>query len=188
MQPIKLARYLLRDFSEEDRAAFLSYQCDPRYLALYDLDHDYARHANDLFDRFMAWSRTIPRTDAQLGIFDSDTGSLYGSAGLRDIADGSATFGIELAPQFWGRFGLALDVTAALLDYGFDILDLETVTGSTASGNSRVAKLACWFGATIIAEREGPDWMTDRGWREVDWSISRPNWRSSCGNSRMRNS
>jgi ribosomal-protein-alanine N-acetyltransferase len=86
--------------------------------------------------------------------------------------------GIELAPERWGRFALALDVTTALLEHGFDTLGLKTVRGSTASGNARVAKLASWFGASIVAERDDPAWMGARGWREVDWAVDRNTWRN----------
>jgi len=176
---IDLSRFLLRDFGESDRGEFVSYQADPRYLALYDLDGGDARRAQDLFDRFLEWQATNPRANIQLGIFDRRTGGLCGCAGLRDIGDGTAVLGIELAPEQWGRFGTALDVTTALLDYGFSALGLDTILGSTASGNARVAKLARWFGASIVAERDGPTWMTARGWREVDWAVGRNAWRDA---------
>ncbi|MEQ8286861.1 hypothetical protein [Thalassospira sp.] len=51
-----------------------------------------------------------------------------------------------------------------------------TIIGDTASGNKRIAKLANWFGAEITAERPGPDWMVERGWTEIDWSLHRHVW------------
>jgi ribosomal-protein-alanine N-acetyltransferase len=172
---IEAGRFLLRDFTEADRAAFISYQTDPRYLQLYDFD-DGTERPSKLFDLFLQWQREMPRVNLQLGIFDSATGQLLGCGGLRKVDDDVAVLGIELAPDQWGRFRLALDVSRALLRYGFDGLNLQTIVGDTASGNRRVERLARWFGAEIVAQRTGPDWMLVRGWQEVDWAITRQGW------------
>lgn len=58
-----------------------------------------------------------------------------------------AVLGLELSPDHWGRFGVAIEIAAALLEYGFSVLNLDTIIGATASGNSRVARIAHWFGA-----------------------------------------
>lgn len=176
---IEHPRFLLRDFAEADRAAFLAYQMDPRYLALYDFDASDVQRANELFDLFREWSEAAPRRNFQIGIFDRSTGELCGCAGLRKSSDDAAVLGIELAPAQWGRFALALDVAAALVEYGFDHLRVSTIVGDTASGNERVAKLARWFGARIIAAREGPEWMRARGFREVDWALDRAAWEAA---------
>jgi ribosomal-protein-alanine N-acetyltransferase len=99
---------------------------------------------------------------------------------------GTAELGIELTPANWGRYRLAIEVAGALASYGFETLGLQRVLGSTASGNRRVTKLAEWFGARIIATREGPGWMTARGWKEVDWALDRQDWAQAAGNSGTR--
>jgi [ribosomal protein S5]-alanine N-acetyltransferase len=173
---IHAGRFILRDFTQEDREAFLAYQMDTRYRALYDLDESYIGQARDLFDLFIAWQSPVPRTNIQLGIFNTRNGDLLGSAGLRNVGNGGAEFGIEIAPEEWGRFALAFDVTSACLGYGFLTLGLDIIHGSTASGNSRIAKLARWFSASVVSERPGPDWMAAKGWREVDWAVARNDW------------
>lgn len=176
---IQLPRFVLRDFDATDRQAFVRYQMDPRYLSLYDFsDRDFAR-AERLFDRFLEWQHEEPRRNLQIGIFDRATSGLLGCAGLRRTDADSAVFGIELAPAEWGRFRLAVDVSAALLEHGFEVLDLQTVIGDTASGNKRVEKLARAFGAEICACRSAPDWMQARGWKEVAWALGRPEWERS---------
>jgi ribosomal-protein-alanine N-acetyltransferase len=172
------ARFVLRDFVEADRGAFLMYQTDPRYRRLYDLDETYADQASDLFSRFLAWQREVPRRNYQLGIFERHTKRLCGCAGLRmaDSGEGEAVLGMELTPDDWGRYRLALDVTSALLALGFRDLDLDRVAGSTSSGNKRVERLARWFGATIAARRDGAEWMRARDWVEVDWVLPRDRW------------
>ena len=181
MQPvlIELPRFLLRDFTSADRAAFVAYQMDPRYLDLYDLSGSDPGRAERLFDLFVEWQGGEPRRNFQIGVFDLATGRLLGCAGLRRTGDDIAVFGIELAPSEWGRFRIAIDVAAALMEHGFRTLGLQTIMGDTASGNRRVEKLARFFGAEITARRPGPDWMRMRGWQEVDWSLSRVAWERS---------
>ena len=179
MQPeMKCPRITLRDFTENDRASFIQYQTDPQYLRLYDFAPGTER-PSQLFDLFLQRQDERPRENYQLGIFDTRSGALLGSAGLRTADERSAIFGIELAPTQWGRFRLAIDATRALLEYGFGELGLERILGDTASGNKRIAKLAHWFGAELVAERDGPAWMKTRGWREVDWSLDRQAWQQS---------
>lgn len=177
---IRTPRFWLRDFEEEDRAAFVSYQTDPRYRRLYDLGEG-QDGALSLFDLFASWRRASPRENHQLGVFDVATRRLCGCAGLRQAGapPGVAVLGVELTPDDWGRYRLAIDVADALLAFGFDDLGVSSIVGDTASGNRRVEKLARRFGAEITASRPGPAWMAARGWHEVDWTIDRDRWTSS---------
>lgn len=172
---ILLPRLVLRDFTDTDRAAFLAYQNDPRYRALYDLPADAAR-ASALFDSFLGRQTEEPRNNLQLGIFDRRADRLLGTVGLRRRDERTAVLGIELAPSEWGRFRLAIDSVAAVADYGFGEWRLDMIIGETASGNRRVEKLARWFGAEIVARRTGAEWMQVRGWEEVDWRLRRDDW------------
>ncbi len=178
--PVSTREFLLRDFAESDRAAFVAYQMDPRYRRLYDLSAD-DKLAHNLFGLFLAWQQDEPRQNLQVGIFERSTERLCGCAGLRKAGSekGTAVFGIELTPDDWGRYRLAVDVSSALLEYGFHTLNFHTIIGSTSSGNRRVERLARWFGATITAHRTGPAWMAARGWQEVDWALARDAWEES---------
>lgn len=174
---LETPRLTLRDFTDADRPAFVGYQTDPRTLVLYPSDAPEQR-ANALFDRFLAWREETPRLDLQLGIFERAAGGLLGSAGLRRSAaeGGTAVFGLELAPDQWGRYRLAVEAAAALVGHGFRTLGLHAVVGMTASDNGRVEKLARWFGAEIAHRHDGPEWMTARGRQEVVWSLDHSTW------------
>ena len=175
---IHTRRFILRDFLEPDRAAFISYQMDPRYRHLYDIGKADEQRAQELFDLFITWQREVPRQNFQAGIFEQETGRLCGCAGLRKAGsnEGTAVLGIELTPDDWGRYRLAIEVASALIEHGFHDLDLHMIVGNTASDNQRVERLARWFGAEIIARRAGPDWMVTRGWQEVEWALARDDW------------
>ena len=178
---IETPRFLLRDFSEADRKSFIDYQMDPRYQALYDWDDTAPGRATTLFDLFSVWRQQNPRQNFQVGIFERTSSRLCGCGGLRQASKpkGTAVFGLELTPDDWGRYGVAIEVACALIEHGFRSLKLHTITGDTASGNSRVEKLARWFGAAIVDRRDGPAWMSARGWKEVDWALSHDAWEAS---------
>jgi RimJ/RimL family protein N-acetyltransferase len=184
---IETPRFLLRDFSEADRQPFIDYQMDPRYLGLYDRIDANAGRASELFDLFRVWRQQNPRQNFQVGIFERTRSRLCGCAGLRLAGkpEGTAAFGLELTPNDWGRYGLAMEVACALVEYGFRTLRLHTIIGNTASGNSRADRLARWFGAAIVDRRDGPAWMRARGWQEVEWGLSRDAWVASPARRRL---
>jgi [ribosomal protein S5]-alanine N-acetyltransferase len=186
---IVTARLVLRDFTADDAPAFVAYQSDPRYLALHAGGEANPCHARDLLQRFARWRDEVPRRHYQLGVFERvPAGALLGCAGLREVDDNHATaeLGIELAPDRWGRYGLAVEIARALLDTGFARLELGEIRGVTASGNARAARLARWFGAEVVATRPGPDWMRARGWSEVEWRIRRSAWQQALAPTRRR--
>jgi RimJ/RimL family protein N-acetyltransferase len=183
---IETRRFVLRDFSERDRQPFIDYQMDPRYRRLYDLSEADPARANTLFDLFGDWRCHNTRQNYQVGIFDRIDSILGGCAGLRRSgqAERAAVFGLELSPNNWGRFGMAVECSGALLEYGFLTLNLDQIIGTTASGNSRIEALALWFGASVVGRRHGTRWMKMRGWHEVDWALSRAAWEVSPGRHR----
>jgi ribosomal-protein-alanine N-acetyltransferase len=184
---IETPRFFLRDFSEADRQPFIDYQMEPRYRHLYDLSDADPASANALFDLFGEWQRQNPRQNYQVGIFDRMDSRLGGCAGLRQSGqpERTAVLGLELSPDNWGRYGMAIDCSGALLACGFSTLNLGTIIGATASGNNRVEALALWFGAAIVDRRDGPLWMKTRGWHEVEWALSRAAWELSPGRRRL---
>ena len=179
---IPTKRFVLRDFVDADRSAFLAYHADPRARAFFGPDETDAASPAQLFATFRAWALERPRLNYQFAIAQrAEPRALVGCCGLRrgGAAPGEAEFGIELAPDYWGRYAYAIEIGRALLDYGFTELGLTAISGSTVSANDRVQRLAEWFGAGVESVRPGPAWMEDRGWAEVDWRISRDRWVSS---------
>ena len=173
-------RFVLQDFTEAERSGFLAYHADPRYLALSDPDSAAPQHAQDLFQMFRDWALEQPRRNYQLAILERrEPRSLVGCGGLRGVHRevGRAELGIELAPDYWGRYGYAIEVGRALLELAFHDLRLEEIYGITVDANAPVIRLAEWFGAETVATRPGAAWMSARGWSEMEWRITREQWR-----------
>ena len=89
---------------------------------------------------------------------------------------GEMAFGLELAPNYWGRYAYAVEVGRSLLDFGFRELKLNVIFGATVSANVRIARLAEWIGAEVVAIRPGSAWLSERGWHEVDWRLTIEQW------------
>ena len=184
---ITTRRFLLRDFVEADWPAFLDYQSDPRYLAFSGPEASSPEHAAHLFETFQVWASEQPRLNHQFAIVRwEEPHSLVGCCGLRraEQEGGKAELGIELAPDYWGRYRYAVEVGRALLTFGFGSVKLEVISGVTVSANARVARLAAWFGAEVVTTRPGPAWMAERGWSQVAWRITRAQWEHRSFNRR----
>jgi [ribosomal protein S5]-alanine N-acetyltransferase len=172
----------MRDFTAGDGRGFRAYHADPRYRALFGSAEAQDGDAEQLLARFAAWAEERPRRNYQLAVVRRDrNAALVGCCGLRraSAADRVAEMGLELAPDHWGRFGYAVEIAYAVIEFGFGELGLAEITGPTQSGNARAMRLAEWFGATLTARRPGPDWMRAKGWSEVEWRLRRENWRAS---------
>jgi [ribosomal protein S5]-alanine N-acetyltransferase len=145
----------------------------------YEPDESNPDRAVRLFEMFQTWANDRPRLNYQLAIVQRQKPyALVGCCGLRgsSLTTGEMELGLELAPDYWGRYAYAIEVGRALLDFGFGELKLEAISGSTISANTRIARLAEWMGAEVVAIRPGSSWMSDRGWSEVDWRIARTQW------------
>ncbi len=173
-------RFLLRDFVESDRSPFLEYQADPRNQIFYEPSTASPEHATRLFETFQMWASERPRLNYQLAIVQrQEPYALVGCCGLRGRGcdTGEMELGIELAPTYWGRYAYAIEVGRALLDFGFRELQLDVISGSSVSANTRIARLAEWMGAEVVAIRlAGATWMSERGWNEVEWRITTKQW------------
>ena len=171
-------RFMLRDFCDADRPAFEAYHADPRSHELYGANESDSGHAGQLIQLFKGWATEQPRLNFQLAIVRrNEAQTLIGCCGLRskDSDPGKAELGIELAPEYWGRFGYAIEVMISLADFGFSNRGLKGIYGSTVSANPKIERLATSFGAAAV-ERPAPTWMMAKGWRQIEWRISRSQW------------
>lgn len=175
---ITTKRFLLRDFVHEDGPAFLAYHIDPRYAEFCSPEEVTPDFTHQLLQRFILWASTVPRCNYQLAIVDRRNLQLIGCGGLRQdgYAAGQAELGIELAPQYWGRYAYAIEVGKALIDFGFHDLELKEIIGLSISANLRVARLAERYGFHAIDTQPGSDWMRVRGWSQIKWQLTRESW------------
>ena len=135
---------------------------------------------SSFLETFKNWAAQKPRRNYQFAIIQRQGAQLLvGCCGLRtaDSEASKAELGIELAPEFWGRYAYAIKIVHALVDFGFGNLKLREIYGGTVSANARVARLASSFGA-VATTRPTPAWMATRGWIQIEWHVTREQWES----------
>lgn len=172
-------RLLLREFVDGDLAAFVAYQADPRYAEFWpeEVPLGYGRR---LVGMFRNWAAETPRRNYQLVVTDlRSPQECIGTCGLRGngFDAGTAEFGIELAPEWWGH-GYAAEAGRATLAFGFCDLELQELRGLSVTENSRVTQMALSLGFTQLGRRPGPAWMDTRGWSQTEWQLTREQWES----------
>ena len=116
---LETTRLVLREYAADDLAPLLAYQSDPRGRAFYAPDEAPGAQAPELLHTFLAWAAAEPRRNRQLAVAPRrEPRALVGSCGLRQegMDAGRAEFGIELAPEVWGR-GYGAEAAAAMLDF-----------------------------------------------------------------------
>lgn len=172
------ARLLLRDFTPEDLADFTAYRSDPRSTE-FSAEPKTEPASEALLATFIGWAADRPRRAWQLAITSSadPSGRVIGTAGLRlgDASGRVAEFGIELDPRQWRR-GHASEAARALIEHGFTALSLEGIEAQTVSANRAVAALLESLGFERRGESAGSEAMRRRGWRHVDWRLTREAW------------
>ena len=173
-------RFLLRDFVQKDETAFFAYHADPKYAEFCTPEEVLPSHTGKLLNLFTQWASESPRCNYQLAIIDRRNLNLIGCCGLRreNYDSDKAEMGIELAPQFWSCYAYAIEVGKALIEFGFNDLGLKEIRGISVSANLRVARLAKRYGFIKIGTRLSPDWMSDRGWNQIEWQLTRESWKS----------
>ena len=181
-------RFVLRDFGDADIEAFDAYHRDPRFQAFYGSDEARPGHARELVGLSTAWSRAEPRLNYQLAIINRRKPEILpGCCGLRreGAEPRTAELGIELAPEFGGRFGYAIELLRALAKFGFTALELEAIYGLTVSANFRIARLLEAIGATSTT-RPTSEWMAGKGWTQLEWRLTRTQWQGERKIGRLR--
>ncbi|KAM3116451.1 GNAT family N-acetyltransferase [Phormidesmis sp. 146-33] len=172
-------RFLLRDFSLEDEPNLLAYHADPQYAqfcAPTEVEPDYTRA---LLRLFIQWSEEQPRRNYQLAIASlKNRQELIGCCGLRQVGDDEtkAELGIELAPQYWGRYRYAIEVASRLIEFGFCHLELQEIVGFSIDANVRVTRLARRYGFVAVKSHPGADWMHEKEWHQIEWQLLRKRW------------
>lgn len=172
-------RFLIRDFNEGDEPALLAYHSDPRYAEFCSEEAATPASTHKLLDLFMQWATERPRQNYQLAISElGNPRKLLGSCGLRceGYNLGQAELGIELAPEYWGRYRYAIEVAGALLNFGFRDLALQEVRGISIDANVRVTNLAQRYGFSLVSTRCESDWMRAKGWNQTEWQLTREKW------------
>lgn len=143
------ARLVLRPFRDADRREVFELHSNARVMRYWDSapwrDETQA-------DRFLARCRALSDNEAgaRVAVERRDTGRFIGWIGLQhwDHDNRSANLGYVFAEYAWGQ-GYATEAGRALLEWGFDVMDLNRVSAQTDTRNEASARVLTKLGFTL---------------------------------------
>ena len=167
----------LREFVEQDWAAVLAYQQDPRYLRYYPWLHRTEADARAFVEMFLGWQKETPRRRFQLAITLKVGGGLIGNCGIRRKPenDWEADIGYELAPTQWGN-GYATEAARALVDYGFEELRLDRISSWCIADNTASARVLERLGFRQEGRLRSNEYFKGRWWDTLVFALLRDEW------------
>jgi ribosomal-protein-alanine N-acetyltransferase len=182
---LETSRLALRELRVDDARAVNAYASDPevvRYL-------DWGPSTLEDTERFLATARAardaVPRTAYHLAVVLRSTGRLIGGCRIevRRPADRGGDIGYAFDRYAWGR-GYATEATRALLEFGFDSLELHRIWATCDVRNRASARVLEKLGM----RREGHLRQTTRPkgeWRDSYlYAILDPEWREQSSGAR----
>jgi RimJ/RimL family protein N-acetyltransferase len=156
MKILETNRLIIRHYMPEDLDSLFAIYCDPevkKYLPDAPTTVEKAREE-------LEWFQNGHPKNPKLGLWaivHKDTGQFIGSCGLLPVSiDGQTETELSyvLASAFWGQ-GLGTEAAKAILDYGFEQLNLGRLICLIDQDNIGSVKVAENIGMTF--EKEGKD-------------------------------
>jgi ribosomal-protein-alanine N-acetyltransferase len=137
---IETTRLILREITQDDAIGIFKNFSDPD-IAKWFFEQPFTemKQVTEIIDEFnrdfsqrkgLTWAMTL-----------KETGTCVGTCGYGDVGIGDrGEIGFDLAKEQWGK-GLMAEGLAAIIDYGFEALNLSKVEAHTYSNNMRSIRL-----------------------------------------------
>ena len=171
-EPLLTERTRMRRSEPADAEAISVYRNDPavrRYQGWGDTGPEEVRAA---IEEMVGRSPGEPGGWVQLTVEDRETGRLIGDVGL-SLAEhhpGVIKIGYTIAPEYQGA-GYATEAVRALIDYAFDVLEVDIVRAYASAENSPSIRVAEKAGLRLMERFEGVD--DGVAWSGVRYELNR---------------
>ncbi len=171
-EPLMTERLRLRRSLPQDAATISAYRSDPdvrRYQGWGDTGPDDVRAA---IEEMAARVPGDPGGWVQLSVEERETGRLIGDVGVSpaDQHPGVIKIGYTIAPEFQGA-GYATEAVRALIDYAFDVLEVDVVRAYASAENASSIRVAEKSGLVLMERFEGVE--DGVRWQGVRYELSR---------------
>jgi [ribosomal protein S5]-alanine N-acetyltransferase len=121
--------------------AYCEYKNTPEHLRYTSMPEMTLGQVGDFIARRILWNQEVPRENWSFSLSLNDT--LVGNASIlryprsqpEDEPRRAATVGFEIAHPYWGQ-GYATEALRALLNWGFEALDLHRIWGDCVAENA----------------------------------------------------
>lgn len=167
MEVARTERLALRDFEEADWTSVHSYASDPQVVRYMDWGPNTDKESKNFVSRAIAFQKVQPRRNYTLAIVLKHKERLIGGCGIHvsgpDNREG--WIGYCLHRDFWGK-GYATETAKALLNFGFDQLDLHRIFATCDPANVKSERVL----EKIGMKREGH--LREHKWTKGEWRDS----------------
>jgi [ribosomal protein S5]-alanine N-acetyltransferase len=177
MLPISTPTLLLRDFTLADLSAYKDLRNDEKFQRFYSEKDASIEKSEFLFNLFIQQANESPRSKFQLAIV-SLAGELMGSCGIRLEEHGNASMGCELGRR-WHGTGAAKQAARAMIDFGFEELNVQRIYAETIADNKAAISLCKSLGMRIEAEHIQDQFFKGKSWNTVVLALLKNEWRSN---------
>lgn len=135
MAVLETERTVLRPFIDGDAADLYAYAKDPQ------VGPPAGWKPHESVEESLRIIRTVFAAPHSFAVVDKESGKVIGSAGFvrrscGDAYGASDEIGYALSREFWGK-GIATEVVAELLCYGFEERNLDAIWCTHRAGNDR---------------------------------------------------
>jgi len=163
---ITTPRLVLRDFREDDWAAVHEYAADLDVVRYMPWGPNSEKDTMAFIERALAARAETPRTKFEFAVTLAETTRLIGGCGIRVASrtDRSADMGYCLRKDAWGR-GYATEAAAAVVAFGFDVLNSHRVFATCDTENLASARVLEKVGMRREAHFRGDTRLRGR-WRD----------------------
>ncbi len=154
MTPIETPRVTLREFTAADAQRWWQLQCDPR-MSRYTADGG-VQSAEEieriLRDVVCADYRTYGY--GRWAVIHREHDQLIGFSGLKYLPQhDEVDIGYRFAPDYWGQ-GLATESSAAVMEYGWNVLQLQRIVGMVLPENTASVRVLEKLGLGFVRHEQ----------------------------------
>ncbi len=171
---LEMPRLVLREYMEDDSAAVLLYQNDPRYLRYYPWEERTPDDVQRFVRQFIGWRAESPRRRFQLAVLLRESGALIGSCGVRRKPDDDteADIGFELSPEYWGC-GYATEAATAMVEFAFRDLGVQRLSSWCIADNTASARVLEKLGMSLEGRSPAVEHFKGRDWDMLFYGMTR---------------
>ena len=172
---LETQRLILRDYRPQDLQGFATTSCDPEFQRFYSEQDCTAEHWQMLVDMFIDEAQQSPRQKFNLAIQLKDDSQFIGAVGIRldqpdDPNNHQASVGCSLHPNHQQQ-GIAEEAMRAIIDFGFNTLDIHRIYAETIAENSAAVALCKKLGFRQEAEFIEHRYFKKRWWNTAVFAL-----------------
>lgn len=180
-------RLILRELSEDDFEAVHAYGSDPEVVAYVPWGPNTEHDTRTFLEQNARDASALPRLQHVLGIEVAGESRLVGTVGLYVVPQdqGQAMLGYVLSRDAWGH-GYATEAVAAMLEFGFLVLDLRRIWAACDPDNQGSIRVLEKAGMTREGRLRDDTLIRGRVRDTLRWGILEREWHAGTLPERSR--